>query len=80
MKKLTTCLYTAALKFAFLLMAAFPEALGRGMAAGGHHGGFRGGYQWEPLQFPILADRIIPASNPYPDSGFQLAEARKPQT
>ena len=68
-------------------MPAFLEALGEGMvdmatgmAAGGHDGGFHGGYQWKPFRFPILAGRIIPASSPYPDSGFQLTKLRKPQT
>ena len=66
-------------------MPAFLGALGghmvdmaTGVAAGEPHGGFHGGYQWKPFQFPILAGRIIPASSPYPDSGFQLAKLRKP--
>jgi hypothetical protein len=68
------------LELRILAYACFPEALGGGRAARGYHGGFPGGYQWKPRQFPILAGRIIPASSPYPDSGFQLAKARKPQT
>lgn len=83
MKNISIFLFTAVLSFAFLLMPAFPGALGGGMvdmAARGHHGGFHGGYQWKPFQFSILSGRIIPASNPHPDSGFQLAKLRKPHT
>jgi hypothetical protein len=83
MKKISIFLFTAVLSFAFLPMPAFLGALGGGivdMAAGGHDGGFHGGYHWKPFRFPILAGRIIPASSPYPDSGFQLAKLRKPHT
>jgi len=59
MKKFTICLFTAALSFAFLLMPAFPEALGGGMAARGTHGGFPGGYQWKPFHFPMLAGGLF---------------------